>query len=698
MSLDRIRGMSDVDALARIIEAEAASEPLAGKVAVGAVIDNRRRSGQYGEGWKGVITRPGQFSAINDVTGYARGQGANKIFWREPGEESRAVAQAIVSGKYKDPTGGATHYFNPQAANPKWKNDTFRPIGNHVFGQADAGRVSGGGESVTLTGGSDTDELRSEMVLEAVRRGLISKSELEAEASRRGLLGDQAQRVAAEGPSQQDRADVEHALGQLEAEGAPEKKGMIEGVFDEFTSGVVGNFGDELEAIERAIPALFNDENFVEEYQVALSEGREASQQFSDENPIASTAANIAGAMGAGVGLARRGVTLANSTRSVAGATGVGALEGGIYGAIYGAGAAEGDEVIAEALESGAVGGLLGGVLSGTVQKIANGRARAQAVRALKPTADLKAARDAAYDTVSRLGLTYRTQAIDNLIGNLSSRVNGQAFNEKLHTGTAAAIKYAETLRGKNLSMTQLDQLRQVIARDAGGSTVPADKTFAADMIEEIDNFIATTSPRGSASAGPGPGKRAILEARRAHATFRKSETIERLLIEAADAAAATGSGGNINNQIRQRLKNLLKSKKQRRGFNNEELGIMRRIVRGNSKENTLRLIGKLSPSGNGLMMALNIGAIATNPAMAVGTVAGTAAKELADRGTQRAVTGLQGVIQGHPLSPTANMTAQKRALLRALAVDLGVDLTVEGSTPRTTPGQQPGRNTRDRP
>ena len=150
-------GMSDVDMLARIMDAEAGQEGGAGKLAVAAVIDNRRKVGGYGNGWRGVITKPGQFSAINDVTGYARGKGANQLFWRNPSQESIRIARHVIAGKYKDPTNGATHYFNPDHADPQWaKGKQWTRMGNHVFGNADAGRIAGGAGNDAMVGQGET--------------------------------------------------------------------------------------------------------------------------------------------------------------------------------------------------------------------------------------------------------------------------------------------------------------------------------------------------------------------------------------------------------------------------------------------------------------------------------------------------------------------------------------------------------------
>ena len=60
-----------------------------------------------------------------------------------PSQAAYQAADMILSGQYEDPTGGATHYYNPAAADPKWgmrNGGNWQRIGNHVFGSADAGR------------------------------------------------------------------------------------------------------------------------------------------------------------------------------------------------------------------------------------------------------------------------------------------------------------------------------------------------------------------------------------------------------------------------------------------------------------------------------------------------------------------------------------------------------------------------------
>ncbi|WP_104019133.1 cell wall hydrolase [Roseovarius nitratireducens] len=131
------------DLLALTLDAEAGGEGYDGMLAAGSVIANRAKEGGYGGDVKQVIMKPGQFSAWNSVTGYAGGEGGLDMSSRKPSQDAYRVADAILSGDYRDPTGGATHYYNPAAASPKWGQDAggnWHRIGNHVFGRADAGR------------------------------------------------------------------------------------------------------------------------------------------------------------------------------------------------------------------------------------------------------------------------------------------------------------------------------------------------------------------------------------------------------------------------------------------------------------------------------------------------------------------------------------------------------------------------------
>ena len=138
----------DREVLARTLMAEAGNQGPLGMLAAGSVIMNRARTPGYGNGVQGVILKPGQFSPWNSVTGYAGGEQGQNMAAIRPTSEAYSVADRLLSGQYEDPTGGATHFYNPDISTPSWGQSAggdWTRIGAHVFGRADAGRNGRGG-------------------------------------------------------------------------------------------------------------------------------------------------------------------------------------------------------------------------------------------------------------------------------------------------------------------------------------------------------------------------------------------------------------------------------------------------------------------------------------------------------------------------------------------------------------------------
>ena len=94
-------GSDDVKLLAALIQAEAGSQPYEGKIAVGAVVMNRVRSGGYPNSIHAVITQPGQFPPATNGT-------VSAILARGPSSSCMQAAQAAVDGATT--VGGALHF------------------------------------------------------------------------------------------------------------------------------------------------------------------------------------------------------------------------------------------------------------------------------------------------------------------------------------------------------------------------------------------------------------------------------------------------------------------------------------------------------------------------------------------------------------------------------------------------------------
>jgi hypothetical protein len=152
-------------------------------------------------------------------------------------------------------------------------------------------------------------------------------------------------------------------------------------------------------------------------------------------------------------------------------------------------------------------------------------------------------------------------------------------------------------------------------------------------------------------------GSELMKVARAAHIRFKKVEILETAMQRAEDTTGATGSGGNINNKYRSALDKIINGKNASY-FNEKEIQVMRNAVRGDVDSNVLRLVGKLSPGGNGLMTFLNLAAVSSNPAMLSATLAGAAAKKSADAGQKK----IMGDIQSYLATGTAPVTQSKFA------------------------------------
>ena len=189
--------INDRELLARTLQAEAGNQGYGGMLAAGSVIMNRANTSGYGNGLRGVILKPGQFSAWNSRAGpdgkpiYAGGEQGQDMANMRASDEAYKAADALISGGYEDVTGGATHYYNPKISQPDWGQKAggdWKQIGDHVFGFSDAGRNPNPNQAIA------SDTMR---VLGKQPKGLLTEpqatnnteSNMTPEQAPKGLLG-----------------------------------------------------------------------------------------------------------------------------------------------------------------------------------------------------------------------------------------------------------------------------------------------------------------------------------------------------------------------------------------------------------------------------------------------------------------------------------------------------------------------------
>ena len=275
---------------------------------------------------------------------------------------------------------------------------------------------------------------------------------------------------------------------------------------------------------------------------------------------------------------------------------------------------------------------------------------------------DLYAQKNAAYKAVDEAGVSYAPTAYDDMLIKTIRDVKGQNISPTRHAAAYSFLQDMAARRGKPMTLTELDQLRQEVRRDLitpsyGNPEKAADAHFGNIILDNIDEMIATNKS----------GSKAIEAARAAHSTLRKSELLDEALIKAKRRAESTGSGGNINNAIRQNIRAILDNPRRAKAFTATERALMENLVKQGKMEDLLRLVGKLSPSGNGLMAALGIAGALYNPALGAASLAGLGAKTLADRGTLGKAANLQNVVaRGTVVPPPPWLPSPGKAALLA--------------------------------
>lgn len=271
----------------------------------------------------------------------------------------------------------------------------------------------------------------------------------------------------------------------------------------------------------------------------------------------------------------------------------------------------------------------------------------------------LRDAKNVAYDAVDKSGVKFSTDEVGNLINRAKASVDDFNYVPDVDLQTKAALSTVGAQAGKELTIGQLDKLRQGLYKRY--NKAPEEQGIRA-IIDEIDDLIEAKEPANALMSA----------AREANKRYKKSELLDEAFTRAQRSAAASGSGGNVVNNYRRAVANILNSKKNSKYFLDEEKQVMEQFVKGNLSENTLRLIGKLSPSGNGLMQALNIGAVAYNPAMIGVTGAGIIAKSGAERSALRSVEMLKNMI-------ATGAAPKKRKLITDREIRILLGLQAEG-------------------
>lgn len=387
--------------------------------------------------------------------------------------------------------------------------------------------------------------------------------------------------------------------------------------------------------------------------------------------------AEVAGAVALPLGAAKQGLTLVGrGAQSIPGATGVLTRMGlmGTEGAGYGAATAAGyGEDPVEGALLGAGFGAGGQVLGDSVGAIVNTLKGQPATRSLD---QLRADKNSAYKAVDESGFRFSSQEFRDMAIDALRTAKTMNASPMRHPQTADMFQRIGKLveGGGAPSLTEVDQLRQVVWRDLGNSTDPAEKEFGRMIVDKIDKMI---DGRQEASG-------LVTQARELNRRYRNAERFDEAMTKAQRRADSTYSGGNLENAQRQNARQILDNPRKSKFLNAEEKEAMETMVAGTRGQNAARKIGKTIHSIPGVGALLSgggaIGALAdplTGGALPIAALLAGSSFKAASRGMGNQNREIVEALVREGRKPQSAMSPAQIQVLTRLLLGGGVNTAV---------------------
>lgn len=344
-------------------------------------------------------------------------------------------------------------------------------------------------------------------------------------------------------------------------------------------------------------------------------------------------------------------------------AAGLGAAAGG------GVGGATAQQLFPDNIGAEIAGELLGGIGSGgAIAGMANRQARKAAERSIPSIEQIKQGAKDAYEAADKAGVVYSPNAIERLKTTIVPDLADFGYRPDLHSGVKNALDVIGELSGKNITLKGLEQARKAMSAGYKGVFSDFRKENNAALKKVIDSFdnMVTKPGRGDILMGnQQEGIRALQQARNLWQRSAKAEQVEYAFNRAKERAGKAGTGGNIDNTMRQEID---KVRQKGKGFTADERRAMSEITNGTAVRNLLRLGGGLSPTRGGLPLLLNAGAaLGTGGLSLAASGGGLAAKMAADHSTKSAVDRLSTLIRSGGSTPKWSTGELNNRIIEAL-------------------------------
>lgn len=258
-------------------------------------------------------------------------------------------------------------------------------------------------------------------------------------------------------------------------------------------------------------------------------------------------------------------------------------------------------------------------------------------------TEQLTAAAKKAYSDAKNSGVVVPADSYSKALARIQSVIKEEGINNTLHPKTAAVLKQLDESAGKDLSITEAENLRRVIQEVAGDldpvTRKPTGDAFrASKILDEFDDAIDQLSVNS--------------EARALWSRSRKSQMIDDMIARAENKAGAHYTQAGMEHALRQEFKQLALNPRRMRGFTREQRAAIEKVAKGGPMENTLRMLGKFDPTSSpvaamaGVVTGAGLAPFTGGGSMLLPAL-GFGSKRLATRATARNVDAAREALVG---------------------------------------------------
>lgn len=151
------------------------------------------------------------------------------------------------------------------------------------------------------------------------------------------------------------------------------------------------------------------------------------------------------------------------------------------------------------------------------------------------------------------------------------------------------AVKELEPVKGKIPTVSDIETVRQVLGN------APLDQRAAANVARnKINEYLSEIQPHDT-KLGENVGT-TLSDIRGNYASLKRSEQLGDATEKGHRAAQSSGMGANLDNALRQKIKEIRNNPKKSRGFSKEELDMMDKVIKGTPVANLARMFSRFGP------------------------------------------------------------------------------------------------------